>query len=275
MYRIDNNSAVPNASGVPAPAVVGPKINGYFTGGNPGGGIPATIVDADWANAIQEEIGGVIEAGGFTLSKTDRTQLQQAIRAIAGKSIQVFNASGTFTVPAFVTKIKGRVAGAGAGGSGSNGTTVCGGGGGAGGYAEGIFTVTPGAVITITVGAGGAGGASGANSTAGGTSSIGALASATGGAATFTSGANGVGGGAPGVGSGGAVNLSGGSGNDGSASSAATGTGSGGASAFGGGGRAGSGSGIAGLSPGSGGGGAYSSAGSGAAGAAGIVIVEW
>ena len=190
--------------------------------------------------------------------------------------IQVFSASGTFTVPAGVTKIKGRVVGGGAGGSGGNGTTSCGGGGGAGGYTEGIFTVTPGAVITITVGIGGAGAASGANSTAGATSSIGALASATGGGATFVSGGvNGVGGGVPGIGSGGAVNISGGNGNDGSAASAANGTGSGGASAFGGGGRAGSGAGVAGLSPGSGGGGAYSSAGSGAAGAAGIVIVEW
>lgn len=53
MYRIDNSTAI---SALPTPAVVGPNPNYYFTKGNPGSGIPATIVDDDWANAVQEEL---------------------------------------------------------------------------------------------------------------------------------------------------------------------------------------------------------------------------
>ena len=79
MYRIDNSTAVPHASGVPTPAVVGPNVGGYFTKGNPGGGVAATIVDDDWANAMQEEVAAVIEGAGITLSKTVRNQLFSAI----------------------------------------------------------------------------------------------------------------------------------------------------------------------------------------------------
>jgi hypothetical protein len=74
MYRIDNPDAV-----TIFPTPFQPGNPGYFTAGNPVLGEPATIVDADWCNAIQEEISYVIEYSGLTLSKVDRTQLAQAI----------------------------------------------------------------------------------------------------------------------------------------------------------------------------------------------------
>lgn len=96
---------------------------------------------------------------------------------------RVFNTSGTFVVPAGITKIRVRVLGAGCGG------TNAGRGGCGGGYAHGEFAVTPGASHTVTVGAGSVGGAS---PSAGGTSSFGVLISATGG--TSSAGGTGTGG---------------------------------------------------------------------------------
>jgi hypothetical protein len=74
MHRIDDPSAV---NAVPTPLQQGTP--GYFSDGSPTIGEEATIVRADWANAVQEEIANVIEQAGITLSKTDRTQLLQAI----------------------------------------------------------------------------------------------------------------------------------------------------------------------------------------------------
>ena len=59
----------------------------------------------------------------------------------------IFQASGTFIVPANITKIRVRVVGGG-GGGGNNKT-----GGGGGGYADGVFTVAPGTNYTVTVAA--------------------------------------------------------------------------------------------------------------------------
>ncbi len=42
----------------------------YFSGGNVGTGVQGTIVDADWANAVQEEIAYTVTQSGQTLSKT-------------------------------------------------------------------------------------------------------------------------------------------------------------------------------------------------------------
>lgn len=62
--------------------VVGGK--NMFTEGNPLIPIPATMVTADWANAVQEEIATVIEQAGATLetaaTDTTRNQLYTAIR---------------------------------------------------------------------------------------------------------------------------------------------------------------------------------------------------
>ncbi len=185
----------------------------------------------------------------------------------------------TFTVPAGVTKIKAIVTGGGGGGA---GCTPAGGnnyqsaaGGGAGGTAIGVYTVTPGTNITITVGAAGtAGAAANGNGGTGGTSSFGAFATAAGGTggawATNVVSAGGGGG----IASGGSINTQGGEGGDGQSGSFIK-DGHGGASWWGGGGRAGSSGGVAGTAYGSGGGGNYQLAGAGGAGQVGAVVLEY
>lgn len=231
----------------------------------------------------EAEIGNVITEAGLTPDENNLFQLLQAIRRHATGTIQVFTASGTFTVPTNVRRVRVKLVG---GGGGSGGATAArsAGGGGSGGYAEGNFDVTPGQAITVTIGAAGAGGASGSNGGNGGTTSFGALMSATGGLGG-QSGTVTPGGGQGGVGSGGQINLMGGMGTDGSPSTNTYG-GNGGVSYFGGGGRAALGfwneSGLAfntaasGRAPGSGGGSGYGGTNTqGGPGAAGIVIVEY
>ncbi len=74
---------------------------------------------------------------------------------------QSFTSSGTFTVPAGVYLLIIEAWGAGGGGGGSLSTTDSGSGGGGGGYGIKRLAVTPGQVITFTIGAGGTGGTSG------------------------------------------------------------------------------------------------------------------
>lgn len=117
--------------------------------------------------------------------------------------IQVFTTSSTFTVPAHTTSLVVEVWGGGGGSSGLDSS-----GAGAGGFSLKLISgLVPGAVIVVTIGAGGAagtGGISGTAGTNGGTSSFGSYCSATGGGV----------GGAGGNGVGGDMNLSGGSGQD-------------------------------------------------------------
>ncbi len=180
--------------------------------------------------------------------------------------------ASSWTVPSFVTQARFRVMGGGGGGGGGN-ASYSGGGGGAGGYADGVFALSPGAVIAITVGAGGAGSAPGSSGGNGLTTSVSGLLSASGGTGGGSADPASYGG-AGGQGFGGAVNTIGGWGTDGLASGGSF-AGAGGASALGGGGRGGVGGGQAGASPGSGGGGAYQSTGNGGAGASGLVIIEF
>lgn len=107
-----------------------------------------------------------------------------------------FTSSGTFTVPENVTKIKVTVVGGGGGGAGSDNKNY----GGSGGFASGYIDVTPGQVITATVGTGGA--STGAD---GGDSSFEGLV-ATGGKGATTGGS---GDGENGTGTGGSLNLTG------------------------------------------------------------------
>lgn len=123
----------------------------------------------------------------------------------AQSGFQEFTTSGNFTVPNGVTSIDLEVVGGGGGGN-INGY----GGGGGGGYSSGTFSVTPGTVISVTIGAGGGTGGTG------GTTMVGSLIQATGGASgTWVNHPNVGGGGAGGVGSGGSINYSGGNGGGG------------------------------------------------------------
>lgn len=178
-------------------------------------------------------------------------------------NLQVFTSSGTFTIPAGITKVKATVVGGGGGGGGGN----YGGGGGGGGTAIKIISgLTPGGTVSVTVGAAGAG-VYDANGTSGGTSSFGAYCSASGGGA----GLRYSNGGAGGIGSSGDLNIKGSGGGYIVANEPA---GTGGASFMGGGG------GYTGVAS-TGVGGAYGGGGAGPAsligsnGAAGVVIVEY
>jgi hypothetical protein len=59
MFRIDSDGAT---------------INNRFTEGNPQTSVPATVVSADWANSVQEEIIKTIEEMGIVLSKPSEQQ---------------------------------------------------------------------------------------------------------------------------------------------------------------------------------------------------------
>lgn len=165
MYRIDNSTA---ATTLPTPEAVGPNPNGYFTNGNPAGGVAATVVDGDWLNALQEELAGAVTASGRVLSKTNNGQLAEAIadknpgRLVA---IQRFLTSGTYTKSAGVTKIcVRRAVGAGGAGAGSTapGSGACStcSGGATGAWVQDVwFDVTDIDTAPVTIGQGSAGGA--------------------------------------------------------------------------------------------------------------------
>jgi len=67
MHRIDTNGAV----------------DGLFQMGNPAIGQQATLIDADWLNAVQENIAQTIEGVDLDLAKGDNTQLLAAIKLAA------------------------------------------------------------------------------------------------------------------------------------------------------------------------------------------------
>ena len=177
----------------------------------------------------------------------------------------------TFTVPANITALRITATGGGAGGQNGIGGGLGGAGGGAGGTVIKRATVTPGQVLTITVGAGGAASlGAGGNTTVSGT-----------GISITASGASGQAGGAA---SGGEINMTGGTGGFAFEGNGGTlGNGRDGANSFwsgaGGGAALGtaygnSGNGFPATGFGSGGGGG-SAAGSGASGFSGVVYIEY
>jgi len=69
-----------------------------FTEGNPAVPTPATTVTADWLNALQEEVAGVIEGAGDTLDKPDNGQLLAAINTLIAAAVAGFTiADGSVT----------------------------------------------------------------------------------------------------------------------------------------------------------------------------------
>lgn len=81
MHRVD----VPSAT-----------VDNQFTEGSPAGGIPATIVPADWLNDLQENVCQSIELSGITLVKGDASQLFDAIVATQSVSfLASLGAGGT------------------------------------------------------------------------------------------------------------------------------------------------------------------------------------
>ena len=90
MHRIDHPTA---AEALPTPA--SPGDPGYFDEGDPVGGTPATVVTADWANAVQEELVAVVVAGGGSPSKSVRTQVRDAIQVLIN-GVQQRSLQGAF-----------------------------------------------------------------------------------------------------------------------------------------------------------------------------------
>ncbi len=90
----------------------------------------------------------------------------------------VFTASTTFTYPAGALLARVRLWAGGGGGGGTSGAGSVASGGGGAGFAEGVFSVTQGANVAVTVGSGGFGGVGAAAGGGGGSSSFGSLISA-------------------------------------------------------------------------------------------------
>lgn len=72
-----------NVAAMPA-RFVREQAPGYFSAGDPANGQQATVVTAEWCNAVQEEIVTVIEGAGFAPDADDFGQLLPAVRKIAG-----------------------------------------------------------------------------------------------------------------------------------------------------------------------------------------------
>ena len=285
MHRIDTKTAQKDKFGA--------GKNG-FTRGNPQTGTPATDLDDDYFDMLQEELCGVVEASGASLEKGRHDQLLTALRALLlsrknpfgdiksdgtvktalenlglgdgsgrySKTV-VFSSSGSYTWPADVKRIDVILTAAGGGGGGCNAEnanqTFSGAGGGAGGTVFATIYATdndagPG-TYTVTIGSGGSGANGAGSGNNGGNSSFMTL-TALGGQGGQWGGATNTAGGRGGSGSGGYKTEQGGDGSDGQAGQALL-VGNGASSYWGGGGRAGQLSGNPGVCSGSGGGGAY------------------
>ncbi|HAN4379278.1 TPA: carbohydrate kinase [Escherichia coli] len=305
MHRIDTKTAQKDKFGA--------GKNG-FTRGNPQTGTPATDLDDDYFDMLQEELCSVVEASGASLEKGRHDQLLTALRALllsrknpfgdiksdgtvktalenlglgdtsgyVGRWVntRVFTSSGTYTPTPGTKRIRVTITGGGGGGGGckaiSNNETFFGAGGGAGGTIISIMTPTQNS-YPVTIGAGGAGGVSATYGINGGNSLFASLI-APGGAGGGKSGVTNTNGGNGGVPSTGNINIIGGCGGDGQSGNIGV-SGEGGTSYWGGGGRAGAGGGVSGKAYGSGGGGAYDAGYSGTSmtggkGASGICIIE-
>lgn len=120
--------------------------------------------------------GGTITADKIQTNSITTTQINNVAtgQIIAGSfNIQIVTSSTTFTVPAYVYKIKITLIGAGGGGGmGSSGTGTLGGFGGSGAGLIKIIAVSPSQVYTVNIGTGGSGATSVGTGGTGGTSSI-------------------------------------------------------------------------------------------------------
>lgn len=95
MQRITHPTTV---SELPSPAETGDP--GYFTGGDPGNGVPATRMTAAWANRVQEEICAVVEdVGGVSLDGEDNGQMAAALRHVRGIRSEPSGETLSWTTP--------------------------------------------------------------------------------------------------------------------------------------------------------------------------------
>ncbi|MFM0306285.1 hypothetical protein P0D71_00625 [Paraburkholderia sp. RL17-383-BIF-A] len=93
MYQIDSSGSVTSQ---PTPAAAGTP--GWFTGGNPATGVPATILDSDWFNAVQAELLAILSAASIAPVKGTNNQLIAALNtlfaSLGGNASQTFSVAG-------------------------------------------------------------------------------------------------------------------------------------------------------------------------------------
>lgn len=111
-------------------------------------------------NGTAETVSITVEVNGIEIGTSNN------IEFTTPQTIQIFNASNTFTVPDGVSRITVEAWGAGGGGA----VNSAGGGGGGGAYARGVLNATPGQQFTVTVGSGGAVSTAGGSTTFSGNS---------------------------------------------------------------------------------------------------------
>jgi hypothetical protein len=71
---------------------------GFFTGGNPGTGTPASVPGYEWFNGVQEELIGLILRGGITASDADLAQVRKSLDRLFGGGLASLSANTTLTV---------------------------------------------------------------------------------------------------------------------------------------------------------------------------------
>ncbi|WP_249532202.1 glycine-rich domain-containing protein, partial [Escherichia coli] len=211
MHRIDTKTAQKDKFGA--------GKNG-FTRGNPQTGTPATDLDDDYFDMLQEELCSVVEASGASLEKGRHDQLLTALRALllsrknpfgdiksdgtvetalenlglgdangyVGRKVaeKWITTSGTYTPTPGTKKIRVTIIGGGGGGgsgqTNSAGYVSAGSGGGAGGVARKTIDVTSVSSVSVTIGSGGNPGVFSSNQPGdGGTTSFGSYMTAGGG----------------------------------------------------------------------------------------------
>ncbi|MFJ1214529.1 hypothetical protein [Burkholderia pyrrocinia] len=84
MYQIDNSTAATTQ-----PAATAAGAAGFFTDGNPANGTPATILPAEWLNAVMMELSNVVTGAGIAPSKTTYTQVLSAIKRIGQSTVML------------------------------------------------------------------------------------------------------------------------------------------------------------------------------------------
>lgn len=169
--------------------------NGEFTDGNVAGGVPPTILPAEWFNTVQRELVNIVEGAGMELEPSDDRQLLAAInKTTTGRllSIKTFASSEVYTPTAGTRFVVVEVQG---GGGGSGGLPATGsssiaasGAGGSGAYAKSLLTSSFSGVSVIIGAAGAAGASGGGDGGTGGTSSFGSLVVCPGGTSGGTTG---------------------------------------------------------------------------------------
>jgi microcystin-dependent protein len=71
---------------------------GFFSGGNPGAGQPASVPGYEWFNGVQEELIGLILRGGLTASDADLAQVRKSLDRLFGGGLASLSANTTLTV---------------------------------------------------------------------------------------------------------------------------------------------------------------------------------